>query len=100
LQTDEWRKPSIFQTMNSIRPNYPSLKYNRFILSGWKDIGIKKFKFVTKTPFLCKFEKIDIFFSKSSYIVKMIEKKCPQVIKYKFLKSPWPCHLKYAKMSA
>ena len=33
---------------NSVRSNYLSLKYQRFTLSGSKDIGIKKFEFVAK----------------------------------------------------
>ena len=45
-------KPLIFQTMNSVRPNNPSLKYQGFTSSDCKDIGIRKFEFVTKTQFL------------------------------------------------
>ena len=36
----------------SSRSNNPSLKYQRFALSGCKDIGIRRFKFVTKIQFL------------------------------------------------
>ena len=36
----------IFQTINSGRSNSLSLKYQRFTPSGWKDIGVRKFKFV------------------------------------------------------
>ena len=39
--------------MNSVRSNYLSLKYPSYTLSGCKDIGIRKFKFVAKTQFLC-----------------------------------------------
>ena len=46
------RRPLIFQTMNSVIPNNPSLKYQGFASSDCKDIGIKQFKFVTKTHFL------------------------------------------------
>ena len=46
------RRPLIFQTMNSVRPNNLSLKYQRFTSSDCKDIGIKQFEFVTKTQFL------------------------------------------------
>ena len=44
------RRPSIFQTIYSVRWNNLSLKYQRFTPpSGWKDVGIRKFKFVAKT---------------------------------------------------
>ena len=46
------RRPFIFQTMNSVRPKNLSLKYKRFTSSDRKDIGIRKFEFVTKTQFL------------------------------------------------
>ena len=36
-----------------VRSNHKSLKYQRFTLSGCKDIGIRKFKFVAKTQFIC-----------------------------------------------
>ena len=42
-----------------------------------------------------------IFITKSSYVVKMFAKKiCPKNENYTFLKSPWPCHFKYAKIFA
>ena len=41
----------IFQVMNSTKSNNLHYKYRRFILSGCKDIGIRKFKFVTETHF-------------------------------------------------
>ena len=44
----------MFQTMNSVRTNNPSLKYLRFTLLCCKDIEIGKFKFVTKTQFLSR----------------------------------------------
>ena len=41
-----------------------------------------------------KFGKIEIFVTKSSYILKMFAKKeCPKLIKYTFWKSHWPCHV-------
>ena len=40
--------------MISVRSNHLSLKYQRFTPSGYKDIGIRKFKFAAKTQFLCK----------------------------------------------
>ena len=42
----------IFQTMNFDRPKSVSLKYQRFTESGFKEIGIIKFKLVAKTQFL------------------------------------------------
>jgi len=33
------------------------LKYQRFTPSGCKDIGIRKFEFVAKNPFLCSLRK-------------------------------------------
>ena len=47
------RRPLIFQTMNSVRPNYLSLKYKRITKSDCKDTGIRQYEFVTKTQFLC-----------------------------------------------
>ena len=41
----------MFQTMNSVRLNNQSLKYQAFTSSGCKDKGISKFKFVAKTEF-------------------------------------------------
>ena len=39
--------------MISVRLNNQSLKYQRFVLSGCKDKGIRKFQFVGKTQILC-----------------------------------------------
>ena len=47
------RRPQIFQTMNSVRSNSVSLKYQRPTPSGCKDIGVRKFEFVAKTQFFC-----------------------------------------------
>ena len=47
------RRPSIFQTMNSVRSNNISLKYQSFTALGFKDIGVIKSEFVAKTQFLC-----------------------------------------------
>ena len=46
-----------------------------------------------------QFAKIEFFIAKSSYIVKMFAKKnlAKKMKNYTFLKSPWPCHFKYAK---
>ena len=49
------RRPQIFQTMNSVRSNNLSLKYQSFTTVGCKDIGIRKFEFVAKTQFLSVF---------------------------------------------
>ena len=45
------RRPQIFQTMNSVRSNNISLKYQRFTTLGSKDIGIINSEFVAKTQF-------------------------------------------------
>ena len=50
-------RPLIFQTMNSVRSNNVSLKYQRFTSSGCKDIGFTKTEFVAKTQFLWKSRK-------------------------------------------
>ena len=49
------RRPQIFLTMNSVRSNNVSLKYQRFATLGSKDIGIINSEFVAKTQFLFKF---------------------------------------------
>ena len=38
--------------MNSVRSNILSLKYQRFVTSGFKDIEVWIFEFVAKTQFL------------------------------------------------
>ena len=43
---------NVIDTMNSVRSNNVSLKYQRPTPSGCKDIGIRKFEFVAKTQFL------------------------------------------------
>ena len=50
----QYRKHYIFQTMNFVRSNYLSLKYQSYTPSGCKDIGIRKFEFVAITQFLLK----------------------------------------------
>ena len=50
-------RPHVFQNKYTVRSNNLSLKYQRFTPSGSKDMGIKKFKFVTKNQFLCMFDK-------------------------------------------
>ena len=42
------RRPYIFQTMNSVKSNNLSLKYQMFTTSGSKDIGVYIFEFVPK----------------------------------------------------
>ena len=44
------RRPLIFQTMNSVRPNNLSLKYQRFTSSDCKDIGIRQFVYIYMLP--------------------------------------------------
>ena len=46
------RRPLIFQTVNSVRSNGLSLKYQRFASSGCNDIGFRKYEFAAKTQFL------------------------------------------------
>ena len=41
------RKPLIFQSMNYVGGNNLILKYQRFTSSGCKNLGIRKFEFVT-----------------------------------------------------
>ena len=43
----------IFQTVNSVRSNNLSLKYQRFKPSDCEHIEIRKFELVAKTQFLC-----------------------------------------------
>ena len=42
------RRSNTFQTMNSIRSNNITLKYQRFTPSGRKEVGIRKFEFVAR----------------------------------------------------
>jgi len=44
----QWCRPQIFQTINSVRSNNQSLKYLRFTVSGFKDIGIRKFSLLQR----------------------------------------------------
>ena len=45
-------RPLIFQTVNSARSKSLRFIYQRFTPSSCKDIGIKKFEFVSKNSFL------------------------------------------------
>ena len=38
--------------MNFVRSNILSLKYERFTTTGWKDVKIRKFQFVSNNQFL------------------------------------------------
>ena len=49
-----YRGHKIFQTMNPVRLNIQSLKYQTLTLSECKDIWLQKLMFVAKTQFLCK----------------------------------------------
>ena len=46
------RRTYIFQTMNYVRSKDIDLKYQKFTLSGCKDIGVRISEFVAKTQFL------------------------------------------------
>ena len=48
----KFRRPELFQTMNSVRSINHSFKYQRLKPAGCKDIGIRTSEFVTKTQFL------------------------------------------------
>ena len=55
--TTQFRSPLIFQTMIIVRSIY-----ERFTLSGFKDVGIRKFEYVAKTKFLLKcFKYINVY---------------------------------------
>ena len=59
--------------MNSVRLNNLSLKYQRFITSGFKDIEVWIFEFVTKTQFLFVWSKLnEIFFLPNLNIFKWL----------------------------
>ena len=45
----QWRRPLIFQTINAVRLNNVSLKYQRFTSLRCRNIRITKVKFVAKT---------------------------------------------------
>ena len=50
MLTTQFHRPQIFETMNSVRSNNLSLKYQRFTQSGCRAIGIKKTETVARTP--------------------------------------------------
>ena len=50
------RPALIFQTINSVRSNNFSLKYQRFTQSGCKDIESKQFECVTNTQVIYTFK--------------------------------------------
>ena len=52
------RRPLIFQTMNYVRSNSQSLKYQRFTPSYYTDIGVRKVEFVAKSHFLWPFPSV------------------------------------------
>ena len=62
--------------MNSVRSDNLSLKYQRFILSGCKDIGIRKLEYGAKAQFplsgdirsIIGFKKKKVFFNTKSII--------------------------------
>ena len=59
--TTRFPRPLIFQTINSVRTNSLSLKYQ---ISGCLDIGVRKYEFVAKTQFL-SFKNFIIFRGKN-----------------------------------
>ena len=50
-----WNQMLKFQTIIFVRSNILSLKYQRFLTSGFKDIGVWIFEFVAKTQFLLNY---------------------------------------------
>ena len=62
--------------MNSVKSNRLSLKYERFKTSGCKDLGIRKFEFVTKINSLrkCIIFKIYLRFLKKPLCERMVTK--------------------------
>ena len=54
----------VFQTLHSYRSNNLSLKNQRFILSGFKDIRIITFEFVANPQFL-------LFIKKSAFFLQI-----------------------------
>ena len=52
ISSTQFCRRNIFQTMNSVRSNSLSLKYQGFSPSGCQDIRTRKFEFVSKTQFL------------------------------------------------
>ena len=57
--------------MNSGRPNNLSLKYQRFTSFDWKDIGIRQFVFLRKTPFLYqKIKPLRLLYYSFSYTIE------------------------------
>ena len=52
--TTRFPRPLIFQTINSVRTNSLSLKYQRFTTVGCLDVGVRKYEFVAK-----QFDKIN-----------------------------------------
>ena len=52
IYTTQCFSAQIFKTTNCLGSNNKSSKYQRFTPSGCRDIGVRKFQFVTKTHFL------------------------------------------------
>ena len=63
----QFRRRYIFQTMNSVRSNSLSLKYQGFPPLGCQDIRIRKFEFVAKTQFLCELVTPPVFILSHKY---------------------------------
>ena len=65
--------------MISVITNSLSLKYQKFTHSSFKDIGIRKFEFVTKTQFLCP--PIIVIVLKTIFGTMKIPSKFPTIIR-------------------
>ncbi len=92
LQAAQCRRPLIFQTINSVRPNNLSLRYLRFTSSDCKDIGIRQFECVTKTQFLLSnMERIfKISYGLNDAFVGVPYNPHKKIKVCHFLHSPWP----------
>ena len=71
------RRSLIFQTMNAIRSNNVSLKYQRLTPLGCKDIGFTKTEFVAKTQFLLMFLTVILYLPPLLLYNPPPGKKCP-----------------------
>ena len=86
--TTRFPRPLIFQTINSVRLNSLSLKYQRFTPSRCLDIGVRKCEFVAKTQFLYR-----IYLTFFILIKLLFNLILPFLIFYsKLIKWPNPCN--------
>ena len=61
--------------MNSVQSNNLSFKWQMFTPSDLKNIGIRNFKFVSKTQFLCKTLNVNISIFHEKIILSNLSKK-------------------------